>query len=172
MIEIKGDLFDEPCDAFCITTNGFVKPNGAAVMGRGCALTAKTRLKGIDKELGSLIKENGNIVQVITWTKGKAVLSFPVKPEWTLCKPDKSNVVTHQRKWFKPHDMVPGYASLASLVVIERSAHELVALADTMGWKKVVLTKPGCKNGQLGWVEVRPVLSDVFDDRFHVIDWG
>lgn len=171
MIEIKGDLFEEPCDAFCVTTNGFVKPNGAAVMGRGCALTAKTRFRGIDKELGSLIKENGNIVQVIHWTKGKAVLAFPVKPEWTVCKPDRSNVVTHQRQWFNPCDKVPGYASVASLLVIERSCVELVNLTDLMGWGKVVLTKPGCKNGQLDYSLVHEVLVSKLDDRFHVIDW-
>ena len=40
MIEIKGSLFNEPCDAFCITTNGFIKKDGTCVMGRGCAKQA------------------------------------------------------------------------------------------------------------------------------------
>jgi len=38
MKELRGNLFHTPCDVICITTNGFVKRNGEAVMGRGCAV--------------------------------------------------------------------------------------------------------------------------------------
>ena len=53
--------------------------------------------------------------------------------------------------------------------LIERSAHELLALTEEQGWQKVVVPRPGCGGGGLLWREVRPLLADVFDDRFLVI---
>jgi len=38
--EDKINLWEYPADARVITTNGFVKNNGEAVMGRGCAREA------------------------------------------------------------------------------------------------------------------------------------
>jgi hypothetical protein len=61
-----------------ITTNGFVKRNGCAVMGRGCAREAAQRYPGIDQTLGSLLREHGNQVLIL----GARIVSFPVKHNW------------------------------------------------------------------------------------------
>ena len=42
-----------------------LRKNGECVMGRGCALTAKTLWPPIAKRLGDLILQNGNITQKI-----------------------------------------------------------------------------------------------------------
>lgn len=39
--EVVGNMWAIPADAYCITTNGFVKKNGEAVMGAGCAKEAR-----------------------------------------------------------------------------------------------------------------------------------
>lgn len=149
MREVKGNLWEYEADAYVITTNGFVKNNGRAVMGRGCAYEAKQRYPGIDKALGKLITQFGNVTVVIGqqgepgWDRN--VLAFPVKHHWR---------------------------QQADLQLIEESAKRLVILTDIVGWNKVVVPRPGCGNGGREWEEVKPILEPLLDDRFVVIDFG
>ncbi|HJV33991.1 MAG TPA: ADP-ribose-binding protein [Geomonas sp.] len=55
------------------------------------------------------------------------------------------------------------------LRLIRRSAEELRDLADLHGWQVVVVPRPGCGGGGIAWQDVRPLLEDLFDDRFTVI---
>ena len=150
MIEVTGNLWDYPADIRVITTNGFVTKAGDCVMGRGCALEATKRYPGVKKMLGTLITEHGNHCFLIfrgnPLVLQAPLVSFPVK-----------------HKWFQKAD----------LDLIRRSAEELVILADNQAWidrwKKVVLPRPGCGNGQLKWEDVKLVLNPILDDRFHVI---
>ena len=59
--------------------------------------------------------------------------------------------------------------SLPDLRLIRRSAQELRALADSAGYKLILVPCPGCGYGGLSWQEVRPLLVDLFDERFLVI---
>ena len=173
MIEITGDLFDVPCDAFCITTNGFIKKNGECVMGRGCAKTAATRWPDIRKRLGNLIRTNGNNVHTIYTIKDsgtdKILCSFPVKPYSVVF--DGANCVRHMAARFKIGDVVPGWAAKADIEIIKRSAIQLVGFANIYRWQKVVLPRPGCGAGELSWEIVRGELDPIFDDRFYIITW-
>lgn len=152
MIEITGNLWDVECAARCITTNGFVKRNGAAVMGRGCAREARDRIPGLDLRLGNAITKAGNHVHRFAMPDDEPYLfSFPVKHHWK---------------------------ERADVALIERSAQELVAMVNVLGDTHhfypgpeypVVIPRPGCGNGQLNWVDVKPILEDHLDDRFAII---
>lgn len=146
MIETKGYAWLElpNYDGLCITTNGCVKNNGAAVMGKGIALEAKHKISGIDFTLGKSLKDNGNHVALLKKYKGKFIFSFPVKYYWR----DK-----------------------ADIQLIKRSCEELneIAIAYNI---KILLPKPGCGAGQLKWDFVKNEIKDLLSDNIYIIDFN
>lgn len=149
MREVRGDLWElaPEMGAVCITTNGYVKKNGEAVMGRGCALEAAQRFPSLPALLGEHLQLAGNHVYVVYVKHEYDLVTFPVKHHW------------RQR---------------ASLDLIIRSANELVALADPkrMGWETILLPRPGCGNGGLSWHIVGSTLARILDDRFTVVTYA
>lgn len=156
MIERVANLWDEPADAKCITTNGFLKKDGSLVMGRGVAQQACRRYPFFPVTAGNYVKTYGNTLGVFTkqhllkeykpWEPHEYFITFPVK-----------------HNWYEPAD----------LALIEKSAHELMDMLNEPGFKwmtTVLLPLPGCGNGQLSWTDVRPVLAPILDDRVHVIN--
>jgi hypothetical protein len=147
MKEIYGNLWEQKdIDALCITTNGFVKNNGRAVMGRGCAKEAMIKFApNLDLHFGQLIREFGNIPVILLSRdkkNGGSLVSFPVKHNW----------------W-----------EVADLELIKISAIALVRMATLLGWSKIVIPRPGCGNGKLDWKDVKPILEKILDDRFFII---
>lgn len=139
MIEARGDLWIyDPGSGNgtllrCITTNGAVRRDGAAVMGRGCAAEAKERLPGIEYRLGALLAEHGNrVFRLCSLNDGSHLASFPVKHHWR---------------------------EQADLNLIERSARQLVELVEKFSYTDALVPRPGCGNGSLSWDAVRPVLE-------------
>ncbi len=58
----------------------------------------------------------------------------------------------------------------ADIFLIKRSAQELVALLKDNPAKRVLLTRPGCGNGNLQWSEVKIAIQDILsDDKFVVV---
>jgi kynurenine formamidase len=151
MIEVYGNIWSYPANARVITTNGFVKKNGEAVMGAGVAKEAKTKYPVFPKWLGSAIKEEGNNVHCfgfenIRTGKIEFIYTFPVKHNW----------------WED-----------ADLELIERSCEQLVEQAVNFEDAVIVIPRPGCGNGKRDWeTEVKPILEKHLDDRFHVIHYG
>ena len=81
MKEQTGDMFDEylsPEILYVITTNGYVKNDGRAVMGRGTAYEATQLQKGIDRILGDYILAWGNRPFLLPGN----MASLPVKHHW------------------------------------------------------------------------------------------
>lgn len=168
-----GDLWDladrlEP-DAVCITTNGYVKRSGEAVMGKGCALEAATRWPDLPKLYGKILMTSTLHVTPILETDSYTLIAFPVKLREGLANESLSNVVKHQRLHFKPGDIVPGWAMTADLELIRDSAEQLMRLIDQQGWKTVLLPRPGVGNGGLSWDEVSPILARLLDERVIVV---
>jgi len=172
MQELRGNLFDYVgiADAICITTNGFVKNNGECVMGKGCAKTATQLFPGIARILGDCIRADGNNVIPLLSSQGTTICSFPVKPVSEIFT--GSNAVKHMVSKFKIGDRVPGWACLADISIIERSAKQLKAEADQTNWQQIILPRPGCGAGELYWNQVRPVLEQHLDNRFSVITFA
>ena len=141
MKEAIGELFDQKdFDCIAITTNATLKKNGEVVMGRGCALQAKTRWSGFALMLGKLIHAYGNHVFPVSRRDSKMVVSFPVK-----------------------HN----YWEEADIELIKRSCTELMELLE--GKATCVMPRPGCGNGKLKWEDVKPVIEPLLGDNVTVI---
>lgn len=137
MIERAADLWLEPADFRVITTNGAIRRDGCAVMGRGCAREAAQRYPAFPKLLGDRLKATGNRVYFFAdQTLGApcGVFTFPVKHHWN-----------------ERADMDLIAAS------VESFKRQLLACA------RYVMPRPGCGNGQLDWRRVRPLLVDLPD---------
>lgn len=156
MIEVRGDLWKLPAasdsshpPSGClrlITTNGACRQDGAAIMGRGCALQAKEVVPGVEYKLGGLLAEHGNrVMRLAALPDGSHLGTFPVKHHW---RED------------------------ADLGLIERSAHQLVDLADGFGYQRLLLPRPGCGNGQVSYDAVRPILEEILTgDCFEIVTY-
>lgn len=137
MIEVRGNLFDQR-GWLCITTNGYVKNNGRAVMGAGCAKTIRDQVKDIDLALGRHITTRGNVVGPIGSYNNNPVFSFPVKHNW----------------W-----------EHADPALIRKSAQSLREYwlscldGDMENAFDVWIPRPGCGNGRLRWEDVKPILE-------------
>ena len=150
------DMFLEPADVICLTTNGSLRRDGGAVMGRGNALQAKRLWYGLDQLLGKLIKKHGNCVQVLTreTSAGVKYLRLPRANGDPLFCPVPWHLVAFPVKdqWHEKAD----------LDLIGASAKALRKMIKANNWKRVLLPKPGCGNGQLTWKKVKPVLNRSF----------
>lgn len=149
MMEATGDIWDyyNQGNWIVIPTNGTVKRNGEAVMGRGLALQAKSRFPQLSFALGRFINAYGNVVFVSNLQNREfrsiKLITFPVKNHWK---------------------------ETASLHLIERSCNQLVYVAPQNFL--IYLPKVGCGNGRLDWKNVKPILEERLDDRFIVVSLG
>ena len=166
--DVVYDLLGTSC-TICITTNGFVKKNGSAVMGRGIAKQISQAIPLFAKDLGAKIDRYGNKCQKVLDYRMTTLVSFPVKPE-SIVLEDMSQVVAHMRGNFSIGDHVPGWACIADINIIENSARMLAELMDiNMVNFPVYLPKPGCGAGELDWNDVKPIIENCLGDRDYYI---
>lgn len=130
-------------EAAVVTTNGMVRNNGYAVMGRGVALSAKNNFPGIDRTLGRKLRATGNHAYDL------GIYRHDGREMTVLTMPTKND-------WRDPSD----------LNLIRQSAYELTKLADEHGLTTIYMPRPGCQNGRLSWEMVQAVIQDILDDRF------
>lgn len=140
MLEECGDLWKLPADYRCITTNGALRKNGHAIMGKGVALDARKRYHEVEAILGSLINMHG----IHVFHLGYHMISFPTKYHWK-----------------QPY---------SDIILIKKSARELVKLLEDDPAKRILLTRPGCGNGNLHWSEVKFAIKDILvEDKFIIV---
>jgi hypothetical protein len=157
MLEANGDLWklavEHGVDAVVITTNGFRKSDGSCVMGRGCALEAKTRWPELPARLGEYLRQYGNrCFRFRLDGFAPDLVTMPVKPE-------------------RGPDGKPGFSAKAELPLILESARQLVEMAEKFGWTQILIPRPGCGYGALSWDEVGPALGLLLDDRFTAVSF-
>ena len=140
-------VFDLPLhenEAACVTTNGILRRDGLAVMGAGIAKIAAMRYPESQRVLAQNLKTQGNHAAFLgTYENQNSrfhLFSFPTKEHWR----DPS-----------------------SILLIQRSAEELVRLCEKHHIQKCYLPRPGCTNGKLHWEDVKRVL--LMDDRFVIV---
>ncbi len=145
MLEVRGNIWDYHKQGhwIVITTNGTVKTNGEAVMGRGIALQARQLNLNYPAELGRKIKRYG----IHTYPMVHGIIAFPVKYKWqenaTLTLISKSCI------------------ELVYLVDCETLQNIKTP---------IYMVRPGCGNGRLNWKDVKPILEKHLDDRFIVVE--
>lgn len=148
MKEIHGDMFAYlGRDKFrlCITTNGFVKNDGTAVMGRGNARKAVQVFQeeynvNLPETLGKALQRDGNVMHRLT----TQLYTFPVKEHW---------------------------ADKAKIKLIRKSAQALNELAKAHLDKIFILPRPGCGNGGLKWEKVRQEVKFLPDNVWVIASW-
>jgi len=146
MIEVKGDIWKlwEGGHFIVIPTNGFVKNNGEAVMGRGLAYDAKIKFPKLPYELGELLKKYGNDVFIF---RDYRIFTFPVKHKWD----EKADI-----------ELIKFSAiGLRNLVALWVRSKKLVP--------PVYIPRVGCGNGRLDWKDVKPILESCLDENFQVV---
>jgi hypothetical protein len=140
MQEINGNIWTYHYHGrwIIVTTNGAIKKNGAAVMGRGVAKELATRYPDFPGTLGATILSSGN--NVYAFSKYR-VITFPVKDGW-------------RKK--------------ADMVLIEKSLRQLVELVNKTDLSdKFYMVRPGCGYGRLDWeTEVKHLCEKYLDNRF------
>ena len=148
MIQRKGNIWLSGADAICVTTNGNVKANGEAVMGRGIALEAANFYPPLPRYLGECIKKHDNHVFFFPLTNENipnepVIITFPTKNHWM---------------------------DDADRVLILRSALQLVKLSHDHSSKRIAIPRPGCGNGKLDWEgDVELPLDLIFlEDKFEI----
>jgi hypothetical protein len=143
MIEAFGDAWElAKGHRLFITSNGYVKKNGCAVMGRGIAKEASTKFPELAATLGWMLRLSGNQVHFLGAFGDYWLHSFPVKHNW----------------WEK-----------ADPELIKESVKELQKVIWDKD-AKLFIPRPGCGNGGLLWEDVKPLLEGL-DDRFRIVSY-
>jgi len=134
-------MFEEylsPEVVYVITTNGYVKNNGQAVMGRGTALIAATIAPKLPTILGDLLISYGNKPYLLPGN----FVTLPVKHKWD----EKADPVLIGKSLDILMDMWDLYG---------------------FGKRQVYIPRPGCGNGQLAWETVKPMMEYYFGGEPH-----
>lgn len=139
----QGQMFNSHPDVFIVTTNAYIRTDGALVMGRGAAAEATQRFSRCNYIFGDLVKRH-NTKNGIRIPYGVIVHPYLNNPKLAIFQ------VKHH------------YRDLGNLEIIKRSTAELMFLAQT-AWSKLTIAMnfPGTGNGYLNRRDVLPIIEDL-----------
>lgn len=167
MKERKADLFEtiyeDGVDAICITTNGMYMTDGRAAMGGGCAGVCAKRWPETAIRLGKCLKNKESNIPYVIGSLDKE--GNYVEPNLKSIKENKFKCLIFSFPTID--DLMDG----AKLDLVKQSAQELKYLVDRFGLRNVIVPRPGVGVGGLNWSDVKPVLQEMFDDRFTVVSF-
>ena len=161
--------------AIVITTNGFTKSNGEAVMGRGIAEQFKNMCPELPRILGSKLIQHGNNVHFLKQMGKTRIYSFPVKAEgMKLERPEqKGLIVSHARYKFSVGMYVPGFALKADVAIIERSLKQLAQVHVQDGLSSVIIPIVGCGAGELSFNKdgIHQLMMEHLNEHFYCMSF-
>lgn len=131
-------------DAFCITTNSYVRNDGSLVMGRGIAKVANNLLE-VDDKFGSRIED-----------KCGHLGFYGVLP----LDPQNSKLVAFQVKEHFKDD--------APTELVEKSAELLGRVARSNDFKRFDLNFPAIGNGGRSVKSVKPILDEHLPNNVYI----
>lgn len=151
MIEVEGDfweLYKAPdVDLIVCTTNNIIKNDGSLVMGAGIAAQFKNFFKFVD----------------FTWGKQIAKLDKDY-----LFMLDGPRNVGHNSIYLGALQTKRDWKDPSDIELIVNSCKKMNKICDLLGFKKILMTRPGCGNGGLKWAQVKNKLK-FLDDRFIIV---
>lgn len=142
MRERRGDIFAQKHGWVGIPTSGVITHSVKGprlIMGAGIAREAKEKWPGLERTWGYHVRDHGNVPCPVAWLQ---VISVPVKHHFS----EKSD-----------------------LGLIQRSVLFLAHWAWENKIEEVYLPRLGCGHGGLRWVQIRPLLEGILDDRFTIL---
>ena len=143
MIRETGDMWSifKTTDNFIVTTNSYIRTDGALVMGRGIAKQLRDRFPGIDKALAAGVKHLGYYG-----------LSAAVGPDF-------QTIVALQVKYH--------FADKATLELITASTNTLNAWSRRFNDRRYDMNFPGIGYGGLAYDDVLPIV-ETLPNNVHV----
>ena len=162
--------------AIVITTNGFTKSNGEAVMGRGIAGQFKNAYPELPGILRNRLIQHGNNVHYLKQLGKTRIYSFPVKAEgMKLERPEqKELIVSYARFKYDVGMYVPGFALKADVALIERSLKQLAQIHVQDGLSSVIIPLPGCGAGELSFNKdgIHQLMLENLNDNFYCMSYN
>ena len=162
--------------AIIITTNGFTKSNGEAVMGRGIAGQFKNAYPELPGILRNRLIQHGNNVHYLKQLGKTRIYSFPVKAEgMKLERPEqKELIVSHARFKYDVGMYVPGFALKADVALIERSLKQLAQIHVQDGLSSVIVPIVGCGAGELSFNKdgIHQLMLENLNDNFYCMSYN
>lgn len=159
MIEVHENLFEitPTTDALVCTINRTLKRDGTLVMGKGVAKQFAAYWPHLPRAWGARV-DHAKIVADILLGELYRIGDEIHRANKSDRMPLIGIGLPTKLDWRNP--------SVPELIV--ESCEMMVGLVEVFGLKEIRMPPPGCGNGGLRWANVKPLLTNILDDRFVV----